>query len=60
MPNCDFNKVALQFIEITLRHASSPVKLQHIFRSSYLKSTSGGLLLAILDAKWNAKFHFSF
>ena len=35
------------FTEITLRHGCSPVKLQHIFGSSFPKNTSGGLLLFI-------------
>ena len=37
MPKWDFNKVALQFIEITLRHGYSPAYLQHIFRTSFLE-----------------------
>ena len=32
-------------ISITLRHRCSPVKLQHIFRTSFSKNTSGRLLL---------------
>ena len=31
MPECDFNKVIYEFIEITLRHGCSPVYFQHIF-----------------------------
>ena len=38
MPKCDFNKVALQLIAVTLRHGCSTVILLH-------KNTSGGLLL---------------
>ena len=47
MPNCDFNKVALQsnFVEITLRRECSPVYLLHIFRTRFHKNNSGGLLL---------------
>ena len=40
MPKCDFNKAAKQ-----LRHAYSPLDLLHIFRTPFLKNTSGGLLL---------------
>ena len=36
MPKCDFNKVA--------RHRCSPVNLLHMFRTPFLKSTSGWLL----------------
>ena len=35
------------FIEITLRHGCSPVNLLHIFRTPFLKNTSGPLLLKI-------------
>ena len=41
MPKCDFNKVALQLIEITLRHGCSSVNFQYIFRTPLPKSTSG-------------------
>ena len=37
MPKCDFNDVAF--------HVYSPVNLLHIFRTIFLKNTSGGLLL---------------
>ena len=47
MPLCDFNKVASNFIEITLRHGSSPVNLLHIFGTSFPKNTSGWLILKI-------------
>ena len=40
MPKCDFNKVAKQ-----RRHGCSPLNLLHIFRTLFLKNTSGGLLL---------------
>ena len=46
MPNCDFNKVALQ-IEITLRQECSPINLLHIFGTPFTKNTSGQLLLKI-------------
>ena len=45
MPKYDFNKVANNVIEITLRHGCSPVNLLHTFRTSFLKHTSGWLLL---------------
>ena len=45
MPKCDFNKVALQFFEITLWHGCSLVNLLHIFRTRFVKNTSGRLLL---------------
>ena len=48
MPKCDFNKVALQLIEITLWHVCSPVNLLHIFRTPFYKNTSGSLLLKLL------------
>ena len=37
MPKCDFNKL--------LRHGGSLVNLLHIFRTTFPKNTSGGLLL---------------
>ena len=46
MPNCDFNKVALQ-IEITLRQECSPINLLHIFGTPFTKNTSWQLLLKI-------------
>ena len=48
MPNCDFNKVAKQRFEITLRHGCSPLIFLHIFRTSFTKNTSGRLLLEFL------------
>ena len=38
------------FIEITLRHGCSHVPLQHIFRTPFLKNTSG-LLLTVKTIK---------
>ena len=38
-------KLQINFIEITLRHGCSPVNLLHIFRTHFLKKTSGRLLL---------------
>ena len=40
-------KLQSNFIEITLRHGCSPVNLLHIFRTSFPKNTSGGLLLML-------------
>ena len=37
--------VAEQLFEIALRHGCSPVNLLHIFRTPFLKNTSGRLLL---------------
>ena len=47
MPKCDFNKIACNFIEITLTYGCSPVNLVHIFRTPFPKNTSGWLLLII-------------
>ena len=49
MSKCDFNKVATNFIETTLRHGRSPVNLPHIFRTPFYKNTSGGPLLCVED-----------
>ena len=38
-------KLERNFIEIALRHGCSPVNLLHIFRTPFLKNTSGRLLL---------------
>ena len=50
MPKCDFNKVALlcYFIEIALRHGCSPVNLLRIFKTPFLKNTSGRPLLKLI------------
>ena len=37
-------KLLCNFIEIALRHGCSPVNLLHIFRTFFLKNTSGWLL----------------
>ena len=47
MPKCDFNEVASNFIEVTLRHGCSPVNLLHIFRTFFLKNTSEWLFLSV-------------
>ena len=53
MQKCDSYTHACRS-EITLRHGCSLVNLLHSFRTPFLKSTSGGLLLTnekrILDA----------
>ena len=41
-------KLQSNFIEIALRRGCSPVNLQHIFRTPFLKNTAGGLLLNLL------------
>ena len=52
MPKCDFNKVALHFIEITLRNGCCPVNFLHIFRRAFLKNTSGWLLLRVMILRY--------
>ena len=44
-------KLQSNFIEIALRHGCSLVNLLHIFRTPFLKTTSGGLLLGIVGIK---------
>ena len=39
MLKCNFNKIACNFTEIELRHACSPLNLQHIFRTLFPKNT---------------------
>ena len=41
------------FIEITLPHECSPVNLLHIFRTLFLKNTSGRLLLKLIASVYN-------
>ena len=48
MPKYDFNKVASNFIEITLRHGCAPINLLHIFRTPFPKNTSEGLILLFI------------
>ena len=48
MKSCPENmRVAVQLIEITLRHGCSPVNLLHCFWALFPKNTSGGLLLTL-------------
>ena len=37
MSKCDFNKVASNFTEVTLRHGCSPVNLLHISEHLFLR-----------------------
>ena len=53
MPKCDFNRVACNFIKITFSHRCSPVNFLHIFRTPFLKSTSGWLLLTSFESGKN-------
>ena len=41
-------KLLCNFIEIALRHGCSPVNLLNIFRTPFLKNTSGWLLFKLL------------
>ena len=41
---CDFNKIGMEFIKITLRRGCSLLNLLHIFRTPFYRNTSGGLL----------------
>ena len=45
MPKCVSTKLQSNFIEIILRHGCSPVNLLHVFRTTFPKNTSEGLLL---------------
>ena len=42
-----WNAMSIKF-QIALRHGCSSVNLQHIFRTTFPKNTSGGLLLSIV------------
>ena len=53
-------KLQSNFIEITLRHGSSPVNLQHILRTPFPKNTSGHLLLELLKPKSKIEYHSKF
>ena len=54
MSKCDFNKLC-NFIETTFRHGFSPANLLHIFRTSFLKNTSGWLLLWMVIESYENK-----
>ena len=50
-------KLLCNFIEITPRHGCPPVNLPHIFRTPFLKNTSGWLLLNWLQCfDWWQRF----
>ena len=51
MPKCHFNKVASNFVEITLQQDCSPVNLLHILRMAFPKNKSGWLLLKDLEQR---------
>ena len=51
-------KFQSNFIEIAFWHGCSPVNLLHIFRKTFPKNTSEGLLLSVW--KINAKIAFKF
>ena len=42
MLKCDFNKVPINFVEITLQHGCSLVNLLHFFRTPFLRTPLGG------------------
>ena len=54
MPKRDLNKVASNFVGLTLRHGCSPVNLLHLFRTPFLKNTSGQLLLNVVSRNINS------
>ena len=49
-----------QFIEITLRYGCSPVNMLHIFRTSFPKNTSRGLLLKESFKETPSKKNYSY
>ena len=57
LPNCDFNKVVSDFIEIALPHECSPVNLQHIFRTPFPKNTSRWMHLNFLGFNMSFTIH---
>ena len=48
---CNFNKVAMQLIEITRHYGCSPVSWLHIFRTHFHRNTPGRLLLVLPNLK---------
>ena len=50
------NFIESNFIEIALRHGCFPVNLLHIFKTPFLKNTSGWLLLADVTIVSNGSF----
>ena len=60
MPKCDFDKDAKQLYWNCTSTWVSPVNLLHIFRTTFLKNTSGWLLLKIFSfflQHFSAKYH---
>ena len=53
-------KLLCIFIEIAFRHGCFPVNLLHIFRTPFLKNTSGRLLLDIHARELITHRHFTF
>ena len=58
MSKCNFNKFANNFIEIALQQGCSPVNLLHIFKTPFLKSTSGLLLLCVNNYNLPQAYNF--
>ena len=54
MPQCDFNKVQSNFIDIAHWHGCSPVDLLQIFRAPFYNNISGQFLL--IPAIFQTKF----
>ena len=50
------NFIESNFIEIALRHGCFPVNLLHIFKTPFLKNTSGWLLLPDVTTVSNGSF----
>ena len=51
MMKCDFNKVGMQLIEITLHYRCSPASWLHIFRTHFHRNTPERLLLVLPNHK---------
>ena len=49
VPKCDFNKVALQLYWNYTSAGCFPVDFLLIFRTSFHKNTSGGLLISLIQ-----------
>ena len=54
-PKCEFKKLQINFIEITLQNGCSPVNWLHIFETPFYKNTSGGLLTMNTQKKLSNK-----
>ena len=59
-PKCDFNKVAKQLYWNHISAWVFPYNLLHIFRTSFLKNTSGWLVLWILGCVSSKQRYLSF